>query len=400
MKIVFATETFLPSVDGVVTRITHTLDRLSELGHDVTIVCPDLGCTSYAGFEVVGVKAVTYPVYRSRPWGSFSPKVARVLDRVKPDIVHVWQPAIIGFSAVLAARKRGIPLISSYHTNVDKYLNCYGPVRVFVRPIMRLMRWLNNTSPLTLVTSNAMHDYLGDRGFLNLRVLPRGVDAQTFTPRAADAETRMRLSGGRPDAPLLLFVGRVAYEKGLDTLVPLMQAHPEWSLAIVGDGPARADLERAFRGTHTMFTGFLTGEALSHAFASADAFVFPSRTETLGLVILESMASGVPVIAAHSPATDEQIRNGIDGLIYDPDIPDDLEQAVLRVVNDRQFARSLADAGLEQARRQDWRVASDAVIQAYRDTLALYAAGWREPLHPARLTQQKACEVPSESGAQ
>jgi glycosyltransferase involved in cell wall biosynthesis len=384
MRIAYATETFLPSVDGVVTRMTHALDRLRELGHEVTIICPDLGCDAYRGFEVVGVPAVRYPVYRSRKWGTLDRSLVReTLLRVRPDVVHVWQPTMVGFAAVLEARRLRLPLVTSYHTNVDQYLRYYGAFRVFSRPVMRLMRWLNNTSPITLVTSQSMMRYLGERGFSGLRVLPRGVDLAHRDPRFRDAQTRARLSGGRPEAPLLLYVGRISAEKGVSDLAPTMRAHPEWSLALVGDGPAMGACRRAFAGTHTTFTGFLTGDELSRAYASADCLVFPSRTETLGLVILESMASGVPVVAARSPATVEQVEDGRAGLVYDPDDPGALERCVSRVLLDRDLAGRFVEEGLRQASLNGWDAASDALVDAYRDTVAAYREGWVEPRHPA-----------------
>lgn len=384
MRVLYVTETFLPSVDGVVTRMTHALDRLSQLGHEAAVVCPGLGIDSYQGFPVVGTPALRYPLYRSRKWGMPSPVVARTIKRFKPDVVHVWHPLLVGSAAVLACERQGVPLITSYHTNVDKYLACYGTARVLVRPAMWLMRRLNNSSPITLVPSAAMSDYLGARGFSGLRVLPRGVDLSSRDPRFFDPAMRARLSSGTPDAPLLLYVGRVAPEKSLDTLEPLMRRHPNWRLAIVGDGPALPTLKRRFAGTATTFTGFLGGQELSGAFASADAFVFPSQTETLGLVLLEAMASGVPVVAADSPATRGQITHNKDGLIYNASDPEALEREVSRLLSDSELSSTIRQNALAEAQEAGWQRASDALLAAYEDTLRAYQAGWKRPKRPAR----------------
>lgn len=384
MRVLYATETFLPSVDGVVTRMTHALDRLAELGHEAAVVCPGLGVDSYRGFPVVGTLALRYPLYRSRKWGAPSPVVARAVRRFAPDVVHVWHPLLVGSAAVLACERKGVPLITSYHTNVDQYLACYGAARVLTRPAMWLMRRLNNSSPITLVPSRAMSDYLGGRGFTGLRVLSRGVDLDARDPRYRDPGMRARLCAGDPDAPLLLFVGRVAPEKGLGSLEPLMRSHPEWRLAVVGDGPALPDLRRRFAGTKTTFTGFLRGEELSRAYASADAFLFPSVTETLGLVLLEAMASGLPVVAADSPATRDQVTPGVDCLLYDPADAASLERAVARLLGDPDLRGALRANGLAGARANGWQRASDALIDAYRDTIDAYEDGWARPRRPAR----------------
>lgn len=385
MRIAFVTETFLPSVDGVVTRMARTLDWLAQQGHEVHVIAPDLGCTQYQGFEVSGVRAVTYPVYRSRPWGTPSPEVARILERFSPDVIHAWQPMLVGLPAILHARRHHVPLVTSYHTNIASYMDYYGPVvRAFRRPVMAYMRWMHNQAPLTLVTSRAMHAHLSEQGVSGLTVLPRGVELGARDPRFASAEMRARLSGGHPERPLLVYAGRVAVEKGLPSLEPLMRAHPEWSLAIVGGGPQLERLRARFAGTNTTFTGFLEGDELSAAFASGDVFVFPSTTETLGLVILEAQASGVPVVAAASPATDEQISPGVNGLTYDAGDPAALERAVATVLYDAEQAARIRQAGIAEARENDWAHASAALFGCYERTLAIYEGGWTPPAHPMR----------------
>ncbi len=384
MRIALVTETFLPSVDGVVTRLTHGIDWLALQGHELCVIAPDLGVRSYNGVPVLGVRAITWPVYRSRPWGTPSPRVARYLQEFTPDIVHVWQPDMIGLAAVQACTRLGLPLVTSYHTDTIAYLDYYGPLRAIKRPGTWYERRLHNQAPLTLVTSNAMREKLQARGVPNVAVLPRGVDLARRAPRFADAAMRARLSAGRPERPLLIYVGRVAAEKNLASLEPVMRRHPDWSLAVVGDGPALEPMRRLFAGTQTVFTGFLGGEELSRAFASADVFVFPSTTETLGLVILEAQASGLAVVAASSPATCEQIENGVTGTVYDPRDETGLDRALERLLSNEAARQRIADAGRNVALTQDWDHASAALLDAYRIALGIYGAGWKPPAHPGR----------------
>lgn len=384
MRIAFVTETFLPSMDGVVTRMTRALDWMADNGHEVTVICPDLGCTEYRGFSVRGVRAVRYPVYRSRPWGTPSSAVCRHLAEFDPDIVHAWQPSLVGLPAVRWATKNHVPLVTSYHTDISSYLDFYGPLRYARRLVVWFMRRLNNHAPLTLVTSNAMRDKLREQGFTGLRVLPRGVDLSARDPRFRSEQMRDRLSGGHPERPLLVYVGRASAEKGLDTLEPLIRSHPDWSLAIVGGGPMLERLRERFAGTNTVFTGFLSGEELSCAFASGDVFVFPSVTETLGLVILETMASGVPIVAAKSPATNEQVTSGINGVTYDPADPRELQRAVERLVASPELRANLARAGRADAQANEWSRASAALLGCYLETLDIYRGGWKVPARPGR----------------
>ena len=384
MRVALVTETFLPSIDGVVTRLTRTLDWLIDHGHETLVVAPDLGVDEYRGARVAGVRAVTWPVYRSRPWGTPSPRVAAAVREFAPDLVHAWQPTLVGLWAVEECRRSGTPLVTSYHTDIASYLDYYGPMRLLRRPIAWYERRSHNLAALTLVTSEAMRAKLATAGIERLRVLPRGVDAEARNPRFRDEGMRARLTGGRPRMPLAVYVGRVSAEKGLAGLVPAFRAHPEWALAVVGDGPELPSLRRALEGTGTVFTGFLGGEELSRAFASADAFVFPSTTETLGLVILEAMASGVPVVAAASPATLGQITDGVDGLVYDPRDEEALERALARVLGDPALAGAMRERGLAEARANSWESASAAVYKAYEEALGMYAAGWAPPRHPGR----------------
>lgn len=331
MRIAIVTETFLPSVDGVVTRLTHAVERFEELGHEVLVIAPDLGVREHAGARVVGVPAVRLPFYRQRRFALPHRSVERVLREFRPDVVHAAQPVLLASSAVRAARRLGIPLVASYHTHLPRYLEHYRGTR-WVRPL--LWWWIrrqHGRADLNLATSEAMRAELAAHGVPRLRVLRRGVDTVGRDPRFATSEMRERLLGGGGPV-LLLYVGRLAAEKGIDTLRPLLDRRDDVTLAVVGDGPDRERLEQVFAGTGTVFTGFLGGEELAAAFASADAFVFPSVTETLGLVILEAMASGLPVVAARSGPTSEQVTDGVDGWIYDGADPEGLGGAVDRLL--------------------------------------------------------------------
>ena len=388
MRIALVTETFLPSVDGVVTRLTHAVDWLAEHGHDLAVVAPDLGVADYHGVPVLGVPAATMPVYRSRKWGLPTPAVTRHLAAFSPDIVHVWQPDLVGLAAVEGCRRHGWPLVTSYHTDTVGYLDYYGPLRAGRRPAVWYERRLHNSAPLTLVTSRAMARTLAGRGVGRVAVLPRGVDLEARDPSFASADMRSRLTGGRPERPLVVFVGRLAPEKSLETLASVARAHPEWAFALVGDGPARAGLEEAFAGTGATFTGFLSSAELAGAFASADAFAFPSTSETLGLVILEAQASGTPVVAAQSPATAEQLSDGVNGLVYDPADAGALEAALARLLAKTDEGAELRDrlraAGLVEAQANGWDRASAALLDAYDLALGAYSLGWRAPKHPGR----------------
>lgn len=375
MRIAIVTETFLPSVDGVVTRLTRAVERFTALGHEVLVIAPDLGVTEHAGARVIGMPTVTLPFYRHRKFALWNRRVDAILRGFGPDVVHAAQPILLASSAARAAVRQDVPLVASYHTHLPRYMELYPAWRWGIPAVWWQIRRMHALADVNVVTSEAMREELSGHGIERLRVLRRGVDTASHHPRFASAAMRDRLTDGEPGRTLLVYVGRLAAEKEIQSLRPMMDRRDDVALAIVGDGPYRAQLEETFRGTRTVFPGFLRGEELASAFASADAFIFPSVTETLGLVILEGMASGLPVVAARSGPTMEQVRDGVTGLLYDGG-PGAAAQASLDAALDR-----LADADAMAAIRAEaraeaemfsWEAASDDLLAVYEEAIAVH----------------------------
>lgn len=372
MKIAIVTETFLPSTDGVVTRMTHAIDYMLSQGHEVLIIAPDVPGIedSYKGARVIGATAMVFPFYKERPWALPNLKVKEWLSDFDPDIVHCVNPISLGASGVHYAEKLEIPMICSFHTNIPAYLDHYhmNGLKPF---IWGYLRNLHNKAPINLVTSNAMYELLDENDIRGLRVLPKGVDSKNLGPENYNHQVRKSLTNGHQDEILLIFVGRLAPEKGIDTIKPLLQANDHIHLAIVGDGPEMENLQAHFKETNTIFTGYKHGKDLAEIYASADAFIFPSSTETLGLVITEAMVSGTPVIAAESEPTKEQIKDDYNGLLYDPSSLRSLEYAVLKL-DDADFIRQIKENGYRYASQYSWENASRAMVDAYYETIDIY----------------------------
>jgi glycosyltransferase involved in cell wall biosynthesis len=248
-------------------------------------------------------------------------------------------PVLLGISGQRYARNVGIPVIASFHTDLSGFAEKWG-LGMFSEPIWGYLRWIHNQADLNVCPSHATADELTRQGFENVRVWPRGVDTEQYHPEHRSQEWRERLSSGQPDAPLLLYVGRLSVEKRIKWIRPVLDLLPEARLAIIGDGPERAELEEYFAGTPTVFPGFLRGHDLAQAYASADLFVFPAANETLGNVVLEAMASELPVVAAGSGGPLDLVADGETGILFDSEDPPALVEAVARLVEDR----ALADA--------------------------------------------------------
>jgi glycosyltransferase involved in cell wall biosynthesis len=215
-----------------------------------------------------------------------------------------------------------------------------------------------------------MVEELSEKGIQHTALWQRGVDTELFQPERGHAAMRQRLHGHWHDSGnLLLYIGRLSAEKQIERIRPVLEAIPEARLALVGDGPHRAQLERCFEGTATTFVGYLAGEELAAAYASGDAFVFPSSTETLGLVLLEAMAAGCPVVGANRGGIPDIVSDGVNGCLYNPDDPSSLVRAVRRLLGDAATRLQLRQAARSEAERWGWGGATQQLRGYYRQVL-------------------------------
>ncbi|MFP5269486.1 glycosyltransferase family 4 protein [Coleofasciculus sp.] len=365
MRIALFTETFLPKVDGIVTRLRHTVDHLQRNGDDVLVICPDGGLTEHKGARIYGVSGFPLPLYPELKLALPRPAIGMALAEFKPDVIHVVNPAVLGLGGLYYARVMQIPLVASYHTHLPQYLQHYG--LGMLEPVMwELIKANHNQAQLNLCTSTAMVEELRGRGIQRLDLWQRGVDTETFHPSLASEKMRSHLSQGHPESPLLLYVGRLSAEKEIDRIKPVLESIPGARLALVGDGPHRSALEKHFAGTPTHFVGYLTGEPLGSAFASADAFIFPSRTETLGLVLLEAMAAGCPVVAARSGGIPDIVTDGVNGYLFDPQNEQGAIAATQRLFQEQTERETLRQNARAEAERWSWSAATRQLQQYYQ----------------------------------
>jgi glycosyltransferase involved in cell wall biosynthesis len=368
MRIALFTETFLPKVDGIVTRLRHTVDHLQRIGDEVLIFAPDGGLTEHKGARIYGVSGFPLPLYPELKIALPRPAIGYELEKFKPDIIHVVNPAILGLAGLFYSKAQRIPLIASYHTHLPEYLQHYG-LGMLEGMLWELLKAGHNQAAINLCTSTAMMQALSEHGIERVDLWQRGVDTETFQPHLANREMRDRLSQGHPEAPLLLYVGRLSAEKEIDRIKSVLEAIPGSRLALVGDGPHRQTLEKHFADTPTNFVGYLGGHELAAAFASSDAFIFPSRTETLGLVLLEAMAAGCPVVAARSGGIPDIVEDGVNGFLFDPKDEQGAiaaTQFLLSRIEEREAMRR--NARLE-AERWSWAAATLQLQQFYRSVV-------------------------------
>ncbi len=363
MRIALFTETFLPKVDGIVTRLCQTVTHLQRLGHQVLVVAPEGGLTEYNGAEVFGVSGLPLPMYPELKLALPRPAIGGALEAFKPDLIHIVNPAVLGMAGLFYAKLWKMPLVASYHTHLPHYLKYYG-FSMLEGVMWELIKLTHNQAQLNLCTSNAMVQELGEHGVERLALWQRGVDIEQFNPGLKSDDMRSRLTEGNPESPLLLYVGRLSPEKEIEAIKPILESIPKARLALVGGGPHEETLKKYFANTPTFFAGYMSGETLASAFASADAFMFPSKTETLGLVLLEAMAAGCPVVAARSGGITDIVNDGINGYLFNPNDKNGAIEATHRLLSNAiERERVRTEARLE-AERWGWE-ASTIQLEAY-----------------------------------
>lgn len=367
MRVALFTETFLPKVDGIVTVVCLLLDHLQRRGIEAMVVAPRLANAPEHykhRTPVVTVPGVTLPIYPELKTGPPTYYTYRAVKNFQPDIVHIIHPAIIGTPGLLMGKRLGVPTLASFHLDLAQM------ARHFNMPIMepvinRFHRMAFNMADYSLAPSRAVQREMRDLGVREVGLWGRGVDAEKFNPRHRNAAMRARLSDGDVDAPLLIFVGRLSTEKQVDQIKDVMDAVPEARLAIVGDGPAKESLQAHFAGTRTKFMGYMTGEPLYQAYASADVFVFPSALETFGLVVTEAMAAGLPVVASRVGGIPDVVEIGRTGYTFDVSDVNAMIDGVRRVISSRENITTMGHDARTFAETQTWPALMDEVIAHY-----------------------------------
>lgn len=369
MRIALFTETFLPKVDGIVTRLSHTVDHLQRNGDSVLVIAPDGGITEYKGAKVYGVTGFPLPLYPELKMALPRPAIGYELEKFQPHVIHVVNPAVLGLAGIFHSKLHNIPLVASYHTHLPQYLQHYG-LGMLEGFLWELLKAGHNQAALNLCTSTVMMDELTTHGIERVNLWQRGVDTELFHRDLASKDMRKRLSQNHPESHLLLYVGRLGAEKEIERIKPILEAIPYSRLALVGDGPHRQALEKHFAGTNTHFVGYLTGRDLGSAFASADAFIFPSRTETLGLVLLEAMAAGCPVVAARSGGIPDIVTDGVNGYLFEPEA--DIQSAItatVRLLEQKQEREIIRQNARQEAERWGWASATRQLQDYYQKVI-------------------------------
>jgi glycosyltransferase involved in cell wall biosynthesis len=290
------------------------------------------------------------------------------MHHFQPDIIHLNSPCTLGFAASKFGRDFGIPVVATYHTHFPTYPRYYG-LHTLEEVTWKILRRFYNDMNRTFVPTNLILEEIAAHGIRNLQYLPNGVDETIFTPAHRSNPWRNRFGGG--SRPIILFVSRLVWEKDLRVLAAAYHAlkskRNDFELVIIGDGHARQGFEALVPGAH--FLGYQSGIALSEGFASSDIFVFPSTTETFGLVTLEAMASGLVPVAAKAGGAAEIIQDGVSGFLTKPLDAEDLAARLEQLLDCREMRMEMAQNAIQRAETYYWSKILQNLFASYNEVV-------------------------------
>jgi glycosyltransferase involved in cell wall biosynthesis len=358
LRISLITETYFPQVNGV----SRTLDRLVQhcagQGDRVQLLIPRYDENSVkmpANVEKKDWWAFPLPFYKEvvLPLVTVG-SIEQALKNFRPDLVHIATEGPLGWTALRAARRLKLPIVSSYHTNFPQYLETYHAS--FLEPACwKYLRWFHNSTLATFCPSDSTRQLIETKGLKNVGIWSRGVDSYKFSPGKREYDLR-KAYNIKPDDVVMTYAGRIANEKNLEMLMDawgMLKEYENAHLLFIGDGPLRAKLE-AMKLPRTIFAGYRYGEELSSMYASSDLFAFPSLSETFGNVVLEAMASGLPVVAYDVQGPKDIVQHKTNGLLVEKIDAGSLSRAMQKLLVDNELRWEMGRKARAYAETRTW----------------------------------------------
>ncbi len=368
MKIAFFTDTYHPQINGVVTAIDDFVKELGKLGHEVHIFCPqDKGLKLSANVHCLpSVKFRPYPEYRI---GLPSHNIVNTVKQIKPDIIHIHTPASVGLMGLAIAKSLRLPIVAHYHTLISEYLRYFTPGTsiktikdIDTAIVNRYTKWFYNQSNLTIVPSMVMEDYLRSIGVsAPMKVIPNGV---VLLPLKKKPHNKI---------PIILHVGRICREKRIDVIVHAFAEvlkDRNAKLIITSKGPSEHELKALVHKMglqeKVVFTGYISEKEKRELYRKADIFAFASTTETQGLVVLEAMVAGTPVVAARGGGTLDYIKDGNTGLLFEEGDYKELARNIISLLDDKSLRSSIVKSGLKLVKGLSVKDAAKKLEKGYK----------------------------------
>lgn len=371
MKVAIFTDTYLPEVNGVAKTLGRFTDYMNENGIEYRVFAPCYG-NADQDRSVMRFPSINFLLYpNSKISFPLYSQIKEELNHFRPDIIHVATPFCIGLCGLIYAKAENIPMVSSYHTNFSQYLE-YFNLKLFEQISWKYLKWFHKQSRINYCPSYNTISLLKDKGIENLELWSRGVNTEIFSPIYRDITFRRKLN--IVNKIVFLYAGRISPEKDVDILLSTVKQLNEKYLSkihflVAGGGPYLDTLKKCNLPNMTLL-GFVEGLELSKVYASSDIFIFPSSSETFGNVILEAMASGLPVVACKEGGISDNLIDGYNGIACRKRNIDDFYDACEKLINDFQLTRELGLNGLKHTADLNWNRIFEKLIASYLNVIS------------------------------
>ncbi|NDA37883.1 MAG: glycosyltransferase family 1 protein [Acidimicrobiia bacterium] len=363
VRVAIVAESFLPHVNGVTNSVLRTIEYLKKHDHEVTVIAPGPGETSVNETPVIRMGSFGFPGYDELRIALPKKALEYELNNIKPDVVHVAAPAVLGAWALRAARKLDVPTVAIYQTDLAGFARQYR-LGATSPAVWKYIAAIHNKSDLTLAPSTSAVWDLRQHGVEKVTRWMRGVDNIKFNPSHRNNFLRHRF--GAPEKIIVGFVGRLAREKQVERLAEVAMMKSV-SVVVVGDGPCREKLERLMPDAH--FTGFATGNELSQLYASFDVFAHTGVDETFCQSVQEALASGVPVIAPAVGGPLDLVQHGHNGFLWSPQRNDTLYESVNEIVTNHAIRETCAKNARSTVAHRTWDSVMAELVEHYRSVM-------------------------------
>ena len=366
MRVAIYAGMFKENHDGSVKTLYELTGSLLQENMEVGVWGFSITPQQKKGLRLYNIASIPFPLYRDYRITLPNPKLKRQLKKFNPNVIHIAVPDFVGVFLVRFARKRGIPVLTSFHTDFPSYLKSYR-LGLLYKPAWKYLKWFYNKSRVTLVPTEEIMDKLKSKGIHHTKCWSRGIHLDRYSETFRSLS--LRREWGVQNQKVILYSGRFVWYKDLETFIEVYrlfesQGSREVVFVLAGDGPIREELVR--RMPEAIFPGYLGGEELARVYASSDLLLFPSTTETFGNVVLEALASGLPAVVSDVGGCKEIIGKSGAGLVAEARNPLDFYQKCKQLVDNQRLYKKMQQKGLAYAKKRSWKAINHRVIDEYQ----------------------------------